>query len=94
MEFYVYILASDRNGTLYIGSTNDLARRTSEHQQKVFPGFTSRYGVARLVYYEVYPDLDAALFRERRMKKWNRSWKIGLIERRNPGWRDLYEDLF
>ena len=93
MSFYVYILASQRNGTLYIGSTDDLARRVWEHKEKVRPNFTDKYGVTSLVWYEVH-DLRATAFqRERQMKKWNRAWKIELIEKLNPGWRDLYETL-
>jgi len=94
MAFYVYILASQRNGTLYIGSTDDLPRRISEHKQKLLPGFTSRYGVSSLVYHEGHPERETAFLRERQMKKWNRRWKIELIERTNPAWRDLYEDLY
>ena len=93
MSFYVYILASQRNGTLYIGSTDDLARRVWEHKEKVRPGFTDKYGVTRLVWYEVHDLRETAFQRERRMKTWNRLWKIELIEAANPGWRDLYETL-
>jgi putative endonuclease len=93
MSFYVYILASQRNGTLYIGSTDDLARRVWEHREKVRAGFTDKYGVTRLVWYEVHDLRETAFQRERRMKKWNRLWKIELIEQMNPGWRDLYETL-
>jgi len=93
VAFYVYMLASDRNGTLYIGSTEALITRTSQHKQKLRPGFTARYGVDRLVWYEVHDSRDGAFHRERQMKKWNRAWKIELIERFNPGWRDLFQDL-
>ncbi len=93
MAFYVYIVASQRNGTLYIGSTDDLAKRIWEHQEKLRAGFTARYGVGRLVWYEVHDSRDSAFQRERRMKSWNRAWKIEIIERFNPGWRDLYADL-
>ncbi len=93
MAFYVYIVASQRNGTLYIGSTDDLAKRIWEHKAKLRPGFTAQYGVDQLVWYEVHDSRDSAFQRERRMKTWNRAWKIQLIERFNPGWRDLYADL-
>ena len=93
MSFYVYILASQRNGTLYIGSTDDLARRVWEHREKVRPGFTDAYGVTRLVWYEVHGTRETAFQRERQMKKWNRLWKIELIETMNPGWHDLYDGL-
>jgi putative endonuclease len=93
MAFYVYIVASQRNGTLYIGSTDDLAKRIGEHKEKLRPGFTARYGVDRPVWYEVHETRDSAFQRERRMKTWNRAWKIQLIERFNPGWRDMYADL-
>jgi putative endonuclease len=93
MAFYVYILASQRNGTLYIGSTDDLIVRTSEHKQELRPGFTSKYGVDLLVWYEIHDTREGAFRRERQMKKWNRAWKLELIERSNPGWRDLFEDL-
>ena len=93
MAFYVYILASRRNGTLYIGSTDDLARRVWEHKEKSRSGFTADYGVDQLVWYEQHDTRETAFQRERRMKKWNRVWKLELIERLNPDWRDLYESL-
>jgi putative endonuclease len=93
MAFYVYILASQRNGTLYTGSTDDLINRTVEHRDKVRQGFTARYGVNRLVWYELHDTRESAFLRERQMKKWNRAWKLELIERTNPGWRDLLDDL-
>jgi putative endonuclease len=93
MAFYVYMLASQRNGTLYIGSTHDLGVRMSEHLGKVRPGFTAEYDVKHLVWHEEHPTRDQAFRRERQMKKWNRAWKIELIERFNPGWRDLSADL-
>ena len=93
MAFHVYIVASQRNGTLYIGSTDDLAKRIGEHKEKLRAGFTARYGVDQLVWYEVHDSRDSAFQRERRMKTWNRAWKIQLIERFNPGWRDMYADL-
>lgn len=93
MPFCVYILASKRNGTLYVGVTNDLARRVHEHREGLYPGFTRDYGVLRLVHYEAYEDVRLAKQRERNLKHWIRAWKIALIERQNPAWRDLYEDL-
>ena len=93
MSFYVYIVASERNGTLYIGSTDNLAQRVWEPVEKLRPGFTAKHGVNRLVWYAVYETRDAAFRRERQMKKWNRAWKLELIERLNPGWRDLSGDL-
>lgn len=89
----VYILASRRNGTLYIGATGDLARRVYEHQQGAIAGFTRQYGVKMLVHYELFDDIAAALLRERQMKEWKRAWKIELIERHNPQWLDLCPSL-
>ena len=91
--YYVYILASKRNGTLYIGVTNDLIRRVYEHKNDLIKGFTKKYKVHRLVYYEPYDDTHSAIQREKRIKKWMRKWKIELIETMNPDWRDLYEEL-
>jgi putative endonuclease len=88
--YYVYIVASGLGGTLYIGVTNDLIRRVYEHRNKLAPGFTQRYGVGRLVYYEAFDDVEAAITREKQLKKWNRAWKIRLIEENNPNWDDLY----
>ena len=93
MAAWVYILANRRRGTLYVGSTDNLGRRIWEHKQKLIPGFTTRYGVDRLVYYEAYDLLMDARHRERSMKRWRRAWKIELIESFNPEWRDLYFDL-
>jgi putative endonuclease len=90
--FYVYILASGRNGTLYTGSTDRLGRRVWEHKQKAVPGFTARYGVDQLVWYETHDTREAAFRRERQIKEWKRAWKIELIERFNPAWRDLYAE--
>jgi putative endonuclease len=92
-EFYVYILASHIGGTLYIGVTGDLIARVTQHRSKEVPGFTKRYGVMRLVYYEVYDDVEAAIVREKRLKKWHRAWKIQLIEENNPNWDDLFPSL-
>ena len=89
----VYILASKRNGTLYIGVTSDLQKRAWEHKNDLVEGFTKRYGVHRLVYYELHQDMVSAISREKQMKKWNRAWKLELIERQNPGWRDLWEGI-
>ena len=91
--FYVYILASKRNGTLYTGSTDDLSRRVWEYREKIRKGFTSRYDVDRLVWFEVHETREGALTRERQVKKWNRVWKRRLIEETNPDWNDLYETL-
>lgn len=92
-DYYVYILASKKNGTRYIGVTNDLRRRVYEHKNDLVPGFTSKYQVHSLVYYEQTNDVQSALEREKRLKKWNRQWKIELIENNNPKWRDLYDEL-
>ena len=92
-SYYVYILASQRNGTPYIGITNDLIRRVYEHKNDLVDGFTKKYKVHSLVYYEQCDDVESAITREKRLKKWNRKWKLELIEKENPQWRDLYEDL-
>jgi putative endonuclease len=91
--YYVYILASRLGGTLYIGVTNNLARRAYQHRHKLVDGFTKQYGVTRLVWYEVYNDVEAAITREKQMKKWNRAWKVRLIEESNPNWDDLYAQI-
>ena len=91
--FFVYILASKRNGTLYVGVTNDLARRISEHKAKLVPGFTRQYGITLLVYFETYDSILEARAREHAMKRWRRAWKIELIEKLNPEWRDLSGQL-
>ena len=91
--FYTYILASSRNGTLYTGPTDDLARRVYEHRTRLRPGFAARYGCDLLVWYEPHATRDAAFQHERRIKEWRRSWKLRLIEERNPTWADLYETL-
>ena len=93
MSFFVYILASRRNGTLYIGMTDNLVGRVWQHQAGLFPGFTKSYGVETLVWFEVHETREAAIRRERQLKKWNRAWKLELIERGNPAWRDLASDL-
>ncbi len=91
-NYYVYILASKRNGTLYIGVTNNLERRVYEHKTNTIRGFTSKYNVHQLVYYEQTTDINSALQREKQLKKWNRKWKLALIEKDNPNWNDLSED--
>ena len=90
MAYYVYILASRIGGTLYIGVTNDLVRRVFEHKSKFVAGFTKKYNVITLVYYEQYDSIENAIQREKRLKKWNRQWKVRLIEKRNPNWGDIY----
>ncbi|MCG2594710.1 GIY-YIG nuclease family protein [Ramlibacter sp. XY19] len=89
----VYILASARNGTLYIGVTSQLVQRAWQHREHVVDGFTRQYGVHRLVYYELHGDMEHAIVREKRLKKWNRLWKLRLIEERNPEWRDLWDEV-
>jgi putative endonuclease len=89
----VYILASKRNGTLYTGVTSDLVRRTYEHRNSLADGFTKRYGVHSLVYYELHGEMIEAIRREKQIKKWNRQWKIDLIEQRNPDWHDLWSEI-
>ena len=92
-RYYVYILASGIGGTLYIGVTNDLVRRIHGHRTGAVPGFTSKHGVHRLVYFEEFGTAEAAIAREKRLKKYNRAWKIRLIEERNLDWRDLYHAI-
>ena len=91
--YYVYILASKKNGTLYIGVTNNLKRRVYEHRENLIEGFTKKYGVHKLVHFESTEDVRVAIQREKRLKKWKRKWKIVLIEKENPEWRDLFDDL-
>jgi putative endonuclease len=93
MSYYVYILASRKDGAAYIGVTNDLVRRIYEHRTKVVLGFTSRYNITRLVWFEIYDDPISAISREKELKKWKRSWKVQLIEAQNPGWDDLHESI-
>ena len=90
---YIYLLASKKNGTLYIGVTRDLINRVDEHKNDVVEGFTQKYKVHNLVYYEHHDDIHAAIQREMQLKKWNREWKIRLIEKSNAEWTDLYESL-
>jgi putative endonuclease len=89
----VYILASQRNGTLYVGVTSDLPGRVWQHKNDVADGFTKTYGVHILVYFELHDDMESAIVREKRLKKWNRAWKLRLIEEMNPDWNDLYESI-
>ena len=89
----VYILASKQNGTLYVGVTSDLAARVWTHKNKVIEGFTKKYGVYRLVYYEMHPDMNSTITRERQLKKWNRAWKLELIEAKNPEWNNLWNEI-
>jgi len=92
-QFVVYILASRRNGTLYVGVTSDLVKRIWEHRQGFVEGFTKNYGVAALVWYELHDNAQSAIAREKQLKKWNRAWKVRLIEELNPYWNDLYSNL-
>ncbi len=89
----VYILASDRNGTLYVGVTSDLIKRVWQHKNDLVEGFTKRYGIHRLVWYEPHETMETAIKREKNIKKWNRSWKLTLIEKSNPLWKDLFNEL-
>ncbi len=91
--YYVYILASRRNGTLYIGVTNNLIKRVYEHKNDLVEGFTKKYGVHRLVYYEQSENVKSAIEREKRLKTWKWQWKLRLIEEMNPEWNDLYDEL-
>jgi len=92
-QFYVYIMASRRNGTLYVGVTSNLAQRIQWHKDGQVEGFTSKYNVKTLVYFEVHDSTESAITREKQIKKWNRSWKLNLIERHNPQWRDLGDEI-
>jgi putative endonuclease len=92
-QFYVYIMANKRNGTIYIGVTNDLARRAYEHREGLVKGFTRRYGLKMLVHYEVFDSILIAIQRETSLKRWPRKWKLALIEKRNPQWLDLYGEV-
>ena|ERR1700754_4711872 len=92
-QFYVYMLASKTGGTIYIGVTNDIVRRCFEHRSKFVDSFTERYDVDRLVYFERFDDAPSAIQREKRLKKWNRKWKVRLIEQSNPNWLDLYPEI-
>jgi putative endonuclease len=92
-NYYVYIMTNKFNGTLYIGVTNDLIRRAYEHRNSLIDGFTKKYNLKVLVYFEVFDRIEDAILREKRLKKWNRQWKFELIEKSNPNWKDLYEEL-
>jgi putative endonuclease len=92
-QFYVYILASKRNGTLYTGVTSDLIQRVWQHKRDMVEGFTQKYGVKKLVYYEVHDNAENAITREKQIKKWRRKWKLRLIEEKNPRWTDLYDEI-
>ncbi len=90
---YVYIITNEKNGTLYIGVTNNLVRRVYEHKNKLLEGFSSKYDVNRLVYFEVFDDEENAIKREKQLKRYNRNWKKDLIEKSNPEWNDLYDEV-
>ena len=92
-QYYIYIMTNKRNTSVYTGVTSSLKRRVYEHKEKLVDGFTKKYGVHRLVHFEETNDINSALTREKQLKKWNRKWKIALIEKNNPAWRDLYEDI-
>jgi putative endonuclease len=92
-QFYIYIMADGRNGTLYIGMTSDLVKRTYQHKTKPIEGHAEKYGISMLVYYEIHQTALAAISREKQLKRWNRQWKIKLIEKMNPYWNDLYEKI-
>ena len=93
MAYYVYLLASRKDGSLYLGVTNDLIRRVFEHRSKTTRGFTSRYNITKLVWFEIYDDPISAITREKEVKKWRRAWKVALIEKENANWDDLYESI-
>ena len=93
MAYYVYILASRKDGAIYLGVTNDLIRRIYEHHIKAVRSFTSKYNITRLVWFEIYDDPISAISREKELKKWKRAWKVQLIEAKNPLWEDLYEEI-
>ncbi len=92
-QYYVYILASKKNGTLYIGVTSDLVKRIYEHKNNLVEGFSKEYNVHSLVYYELHQEIEEVILREKQMKKWNRKWKMRLIEEKNPEWKDLYNEI-
>jgi putative endonuclease len=92
-QYFVYILASKRNGTLYVGMTSALGKRVWEHKNEAVEGFTKEHGIKMLVYYEGHKDVDQAIRREKRLKRWDRKWKLELIEKNNPDWKDLYDEI-
>jgi len=91
--YFIYIVANNKNGTIYIGVTNNLTKRVWEHKNKIFDGFTSKYDLNKLVYFEDYSEINSAIKREKRLKEWPRQWKIELIEKNNPLWIDLYDKI-
>jgi putative endonuclease len=93
MSYYVYILASRKDGAIYVGITNDIVRRIYEHRIKAVRGFTSKYNITRLVWFEIYDDPISAISREKELKKWKRAWKVQLVDAQNPQWNDLYESI-
>ncbi len=93
MQYFVYLMASGKNGTLYVGVTNDLIRRVYEHRNGLVAGFTSRYAIHQLVWFESTPSIDSAIHKEKQIKNWKREWKVAMIEASNPLWNDLYESL-
>lgn len=93
MSYYTYTLFNQRNGTLYIGVTNHLVKRVYEHKQHIFKGFTDKYDIDKLAYYEIHDDINEAIKREKQLKAWKRSWKLELIESHNPDWKDLYDEI-
>jgi putative endonuclease len=90
---YIYIMSNKQNGTLYVGVTSDLIKRIHEHKNHFIEGFTSKYSLNNLVYYEIFENIENAILREKQIKKWNRAWKLKLINEFNPNWRDLYPDI-
>ncbi|MFH1025285.1 MAG: GIY-YIG nuclease family protein [Nitrospirota bacterium] len=92
-QYYIYMMASKRNGMLYIGVTSELIKRVYEHKNDLVEGFTSKYHIHNLVYFEIAENMTSAISREKQLKKWNRAWKIALLEKKNPEWHDLYCDL-
>lgn len=92
-QYYVYILAKERNSTFYVGITSDLPKRIYEHKNDLNDGFTKKYGIHKLVYFEIHDDPENAIKREKRLKKWNRPWKMRLIKEKNPDWNDLYDEI-
>jgi putative endonuclease len=92
-QYYIYILANKRNGTLYIGVTSNLVERVYEHKNNIIEGFSKKYNIHKLIYYEINNDIESAIRREKQLKKWNRKWKMNLIEKSNPEWKDLYYEL-
>ncbi|MCX8027420.1 MAG: GIY-YIG nuclease family protein [Thermodesulfovibrionales bacterium] len=92
-NYYVYMLSSKRNGTLYVGVTSDIIKRVYEHKNGLVDGFTKKYGLHNLVWYEIHESIEQAIIREKQIKKWKRDWKIELIKKENPLWRDLYEEI-